>query len=186
MGTMPDHLRMHGLLSRGTMPRVAAHLSDPRVLVCGATGFVGRSLTGELVRQGIAVRALSRTAGRGASVLPKGVEGRMGDLVTGSGLDEALRDVTVAYYLVHSLGTRTGALDFDEADRQAASHFADAARRSGLQRIIYVGGLDDAAKRTSRHLASREEVGRILASSAVPVTQLRAGIVVGAGVPPSR
>jgi uncharacterized protein YbjT (DUF2867 family) len=104
-----------------------------------------------------------------------------GDLVEGSGLGDALRGISTAYYLVHSLGAPSRNRDFGEADRLAAAHFADAARTAGIDRIVYVGGLGDDAPSRSPHLASRREVGRILASGVVPVTQLRAGIVVGAG-----
>ena len=150
------------------------------VLVCGATGFVGRALTLELVRNGVATRVLTRRAGHARRLFPNTVGCVEGDLVEGSGVEEAVEGVAVAYYLVHSMGAREPDSEFGKADRRAATHFAEAARDSGVGRIIYVGGLGDDAPTTSPHLSSRREVGQILAASAVPVTQLRAGIVVGA------
>ncbi len=178
---MPGNLRADRDAPRRSVPGSRTMTAGGRVLVCGATGFVGRALVVELVRLGVTVRILSRQPGRARQGLPAGVECVEGDLVEGSGLKEALEGVPVAYYLVHSLGPQRQGLDFAEADRRAADHFAGAARESGLGRIVYVGGLGDDAPTTSRHLASRREVARLLGSSSVPVTQLRAGIIIGAG-----
>ena len=104
-----------------------------------------------------------------------------GDAVEGTGLDAALEGISVAYYLIHSMGRRSGSLGFSELDQRAASNFADAAQRAGVDRVIYLGGLGDDAPASSSHLASRREVGRILRSGRADVTQLRAGIVVGPG-----
>jgi len=104
-----------------------------------------------------------------------------GEVVEGRGLDVALEGVSVVYYLIHSMGDRPGAFDFAELDRRAASNLANAARRAGVDRIIYLGGLGDDAPASSYHLASRREVGRILRAGSAAVTQLRAGIVVGPG-----
>jgi uncharacterized protein YbjT (DUF2867 family) len=150
-------------------------------LVCGATGFVGKALTERLVREGRAPRVLTRRPDAARASLPTEVELFKGEAVEGTGLDGALSRVSVAYYLIHSMGARPGSLDFAESDRRAASNFVDAARRAGVDRIIYLGGLGDDAPSSSRHLASRREVGRILRSGPAAVTELRAGIVVGAG-----
>jgi len=150
-------------------------------LVCGATGFVGKALTERLVREGHAPRVLTRRPGVARVSLPTEVELFEGEAVEGTGLDAALRGVSVAYYLIHSMGARPRSLDFAESDRRAATNFADSARRAGVDRIIYLGGLGDDAPTSSRHLASRREVGRILRSGPTAVTELRAGIVVGPG-----
>ncbi len=162
------------------MGHVAGTAGSP-VAVCGATGFVGAALAARLLRDASRVRALVRPSSPGARRLPTGVEPVEGDLLEGSGLDRLLSGVPIAYYLVHSMGTRTGGLDFAEADRRAARAFVDAATRAGVRRIVYLGGLGDDAPSPSRHLESRREVGRILRSGSPAVTELRAGIVVGPG-----
>jgi uncharacterized protein YbjT (DUF2867 family) len=150
-------------------------------LVCGGTGFIGRALTERLVRAGAGVRVLARRPGAARSTLPAEVEVVEGEAVEGTGLEAALEGVSVVYYLIHSMGARSRGPGFAEADRRAASNLVEAARRTGVDRIIYLGGLGDDAPSSSRHLASRREVGRILRSGAASVTELRAGIVVGAG-----
>jgi uncharacterized protein YbjT (DUF2867 family) len=101
-----------------------------------------------------------------------------GDAVTGQGLAEALKGVETACYLIHSMGAAAG---FEEADRRAARNFGDAARASGLRRIVYLGGLADESMDLSPHLRSRIEVGRVLRESGVPVIEFRASIVIGSG-----
>ena len=96
-------------------------------------------------------------------------------------MDEAFRGVSVAYYLIHSMGARRSGTDFATADRRAATNVIQAAGKAGVDRIIYMGGLGDQSQEPSAHLESRREVGRILGSSSVALTQLRAGIVVGPG-----
>src|SRR5690606_31100055 len=90
----------------------------------------------------------------------------------------ALRGVSVAYYLIHSMGSGP---DFAERDRRAARNFAAACALAGVRRIIYLGGLGQAGPSLSKHLASRQETGDVLRAGAVPVTELRAAIIVGAG-----
>lgn len=108
--------------------------------------------------------------------LPADAEVVRGDVTTGAGLDEALAGADVAYYLVHSMGA---AGDFAERDRHAAQTFASAARRAGVRRVIYLGGLR-AAGDGSTHLSSREEVGAILATAAPEPVHARAAMVIGA------
>src|SRR5690606_20787168 len=140
------------------------------VLVTGATGYVGGRLVPELLEAGHRVRCLVRNPAKltGASWRDR-VEVVPGDLADDAALERAMQGVTVAYYLVHSMG---GSQAFDEADRRAANRFRDAATRAGVGRIVYLGGLgrDDDPK-LSRHLRSRHEVGRLLADGAVPVTE---------------
>jgi uncharacterized protein YbjT (DUF2867 family) len=139
--------------------------------VIGATGFVGRALVPALARRGEVV-AISR---RGSAPEITGVRGLAAD-VTGS-LRGALEGVEVAYYLVHSLGSR----DFSGLDRRAAENVALEAERAGVSQIVYLGGLGDDQPGLSAHLRSRMETAAVLASGAVPVTTLRAAVIVGRG-----
>lgn len=147
------------------------------LLVTGATGYVGGRLVPRLLGPGRAVRVLVRDPGRvvGRAWAPSAQVAR-GDLRTGAGLAEALSGVDVAYYLVHSM---TGGGDFAALDREAARRFGAAARAAGVRHVVYLGGLLPEAA-ASEHLASRAEVGAILAA-AVPTTELRAGPIVGSG-----
>jgi tryptophan-rich sensory protein/uncharacterized protein YbjT (DUF2867 family) len=143
------------------------------ILLTGATGYVGRRLLAAL--RGRAVRCLARRpeavdAGPEVEVVP-------GDVLDPVALRAAMRGVAVAYYLVHSMGTPG---DFAERDRAAARGFGEAARDAGVRRIVYLGGLGRGPD-LSEHLASRHEVGRILAESGVPVVELRTSVIVGAG-----
>lgn len=142
-------------------------------LVTGATGFVGRHLVPALLEDGWRVRALTRRPEQYDG--PGEVVG--GDVSDPAGLVEALRGVDVAYYLVHSLD-RT---DYAERDARAALAFSAAAEAAGVEQIVYLGGLGSDDDRLSEHLRSRREVEHLLARTSVPVTALRAAIVVGAG-----
>ena len=144
-----------------------------RVVVAGASGFVGRRLCPALEEAGHEVRAMTRRPERYAGA-GQAVRGDVHDPAT---LDEALAGCDAAYYLVHSLD----APDFLQKDADAARAFAAAAASAGLRRIVYLGGLGDDADDLSAHLRSRREVERLLASGGVPVTTLRAGIIVGHG-----
>jgi uncharacterized protein YbjT (DUF2867 family) len=140
------------------------------VAVVGASGFVGRALSVALVEAQYDVIALSRRAPEIA-----GVTGRSVDVADGASLQSALAGCEVAFYLVHSLTTG----DFRARDRQLAEGFGRAAAAVGLRRIIYLGGLGHDPE--SEHLASRQEVGTALASGEVPIVELRAAVVLGAG-----
>jgi uncharacterized protein YbjT (DUF2867 family) len=102
----------------------------------------------------------------------------VGDVLRPDSLSDALHGVTVAYYLVHSLGAGS---DFPERDVTAARRFGTAAKNAGVERIIYLGGLGDPGKALSAHLRSRHETGEALRESGVPVTEFRAGVIVGSG-----
>lgn len=153
-------------------------MSD-RILLTGATGFVGSRLLNALTGAGYRVRAVSRTARPSTAQ----VEWVQADVMDADALTRALADVRAAYYLVHSMAGTAWKLDyaFAERDRAAAENFARAAERAGVQHIIYLGGLGDKQAQLSRHLASRNQVGEILQHGAVPTTVLRAGIILGAG-----
>jgi uncharacterized protein YbjT (DUF2867 family) len=151
-----------------------------RILLTGATGYVGGSLLPILLEDGHHVRALARDEGRARGSLPEEVEIAEGDVVSGTGLAEALDGIGVAYYLVHSMGRGSGSADeFAERDRRAAHNFGRAAAEAGVERIIYLGGLEGLTSGDkSEHLRSREEVAEILAKH-VPTVHVRAAMVIG-------
>lgn len=144
-----------------------------KVLVAGASGFVGRRLCPALIEAGYEVQAMTRRPesyeGGGSSVY--------GDVHDPKTLRDALTGCQAAYYLVHSLDSP----DFERKDADAAWAFAEAAAAAGLQRIVYLGGLGDDDDDLSAHLRSRRGVEQLLGSGGVPVTTLRAGIIVGHG-----
>jgi len=143
-----------------------------RILVTGASGFVGGHLARTLAGAGHEVRALTRRADRyRGSGTP--VAGDIGDLAS---LTAALEGCDVAYYLVHSLAEP----DFAERDRAGARAFAGAAAAAGTPQVVYLGGLGDDADDLSAHLRSRREVEAILGAG-TPTTALRAGVVIGDG-----
>lgn len=147
------------------------------VLVLGATGFVGRALVPALLAEGERVRAASRAPAAGRD--RAGVEWVRCDVTAPATLPAALAGVDTAYYLVHSMG-RSGERDYRAAERTAAQAFAHAAAESGLQRIVYLGGVAPQGP-PSEHLASRLEVGEILRAGPVPAIELRASMIIGAG-----
>lgn len=144
-----------------------------QVLVAGASGFVGTRLCPALIRAGHAVRAMTRRPG-GYSGPGEAVYGDVHDVES---LRAALSGCDAAYYLVHSLPDD----DFARRDARAARAFGRVAAEVGLDRIVYLGGLGDDRDELSAHLRSRREVGQLLGCAGVPVTTLRAGIVVGSG-----
>ena len=149
-----------------------------RVLVTGATGYIGGRLLPLLTADGWRVRCLARQPENLLPRVPPGVEVERGDLLEADSLRSALTGVEAAYYLVHSMGA-TG--NFEEQDRQAARNFGAAARGAGVRRIIYLGGLAEEGQHLSAHLRSRHEVGRTLRESGVPVIEFRASIIIGSG-----
>jgi uncharacterized protein YbjT (DUF2867 family) len=144
-----------------------------KVLVAGASGFVGRRLCPALAEAGHDIAAMTRRpgsyAGAGQPV--------HGDVHDPASLGTALAGCEAAYYLVHSLSDP----DFERKDAEAAVAFGHAAARAGLRRIIYLGGLGDDGDALSAHLRSRRLVEKLLGSAGVPVTVIRAGIIIGPG-----
>ncbi|MEJ7813462.1 MAG: SDR family oxidoreductase [Gemmatimonadaceae bacterium] len=147
------------------------------LFLTGASGYVGGRLLRVLEERGERVRCLARRPEFLHARAGAGTEIVRGDVLDAASLAPALAGVGTAYYLVHSMGS---ARDFQEEDRRGASNFALAAREAGVRRIVYLGGLG-AASVPSPHLASRQEVGRILGESGVPTIELRASIVLGSG-----
>jgi len=144
-----------------------------RILVAGSSGFVGRRLCPALTESGHKVRAMTRH--------PETYEGAgepvQADVHDGASLAAAAAGCDAAYYLVHSLDDA----NFRQRDAKAARAFGYAAANAGLERIVYLGGLGDDDDDLSAHLRSRREVEQMLGSYGVPVTTLRAGIIVGHG-----
>lgn len=143
------------------------------VLVTGASGFIGSHLTRALVEQGHQVRAMTRHPddydGAGQPVY--------GDVADPDSLATAMAGCQAAYYLVHSLESA----DFEDKDAQAARNFGQAAADAGLERIVYLGGLGVDDGELSAHLRSRRQVEKLLPEAGVPVTVLRAAVVIGHG-----
>jgi uncharacterized protein YbjT (DUF2867 family) len=147
-----------------------------RILVTGASGYVGSALIPRLAADGHFVRGYGRSTARITAAVDDVVEG---DAALGTGLDRALEGVEAAYFLIHSMeGVGGGA--FVEQERRAAEKFAAAAAGAGVRRIVYLGGLVPQDGRLSRHLASRLAVEELLLAAAPESIAMRASIVIGA------
>jgi len=149
-----------------------------RILVTGATGYIGARLVPRLHERGHHVRCFARAAHRLRGRFADDVEIVEGDIDDVTALRTAFTGCDAAYYLVHSMGSTK---EFAEADREAAREFGTAARDADLERIVYLGGLGREADSLSTHLRSRHEVGEILRKSGVPVVEFRAAQIIGSG-----
>ncbi|MDR5672497.1 YbjT [Halalkaliarchaeum sp. AArc-CO] len=147
-----------------------------KVLVTGATGFVGGRLVPALLAADHDVSVLVRD--RDSYDAPDGVTVFQGDVLQQGSFEPALADVDAAYYLIHGMGAGGG---FEERDRQAAENFARGASAAGIARVVYLSGLGVDADDLSAHLRSRREVERVLAEGEYELTVLRAAIIVGDG-----
>src|SRR5690242_20458373 len=147
------------------------------VLVTGASGYVGGRLVTELLARGHRVRCAARDVRKLDAASWRGeVEVVRADI--GGDLTEAMADIDVAVFLVHSIGEGP---DWVERERALAENFRLTAERSGVDRIVYLGGLGDDQTELSKHLGSRHEVGRVLAAGTVECVELRAAVVIGSG-----
>jgi uncharacterized protein YbjT (DUF2867 family) len=146
-------------------------------LVTGATGFIGGRLATALADDGWRVRGLVRNLSRARQLDDGGIELFEGDVLDADSLDGAGQDAEVAYYLVHAMG-RGGEGDFEEMERRSAANFAEMAKREGVRRVVYLGGLGDRPR--SKHLRSRARTAEILSEHGPPLTYFRAAMVVGA------
>jgi uncharacterized protein YbjT (DUF2867 family) len=141
-----------------------------KVTVFGATGVIGRALIPLLAEHEVTAVSRSERDERGARYV-------VADAARGEGVPAALEGADVVYYLVHSLGAR----DFEEQDRAAAETVAREASKAGVRQIVYLGGLGADDPHASPHLRSRRETGERLSSTGVPLTTLRAAMVIGKG-----
>lgn len=164
-------------VSRYRVPPYDTESGRRRRLVFGASGYIGSNLVPYLIARGIPVRAVSRRPAVLAARNWSDVEIRQADALLPATLEPVLQGVDTAYYLVHSMAAGQ---DFGRLDIQAAANFAAAAGAAGVRRILYLGGLvPDHAD--SEHITSRRDTGETLRSGRVPVTEVRAGIIVGPG-----
>lgn len=151
----------------------------PIVLLTGATGYVGSRMIGPLEKQSIVLRCLARKPEKLQPHVGGTTEVVRGDVLAASTLDDAMANVHTEYYLIHLMSNSD---EFERQDRTAAINFARAAKKAGLKRIVYLGGLgDDADPNLSPHLRSRHEVGAILRESGVETIEFRASLVIGNG-----
>ncbi|MFH1619599.1 MAG: SDR family oxidoreductase [bacterium] len=150
-----------------------------KILVTGATGYIGGRLVPRLLEKGYEVRCMARHTqhleGRGWLK----AETVKGDALSGDGLEKALEGTDAAYYLIHSMAEKSA--DFAADDARAAKNFAVAAKKAAVKRVIYLGGLSRHEENLSRHLRSRHEVGRILRDEGPALTEFRAAVIVGSG-----
>ena len=159
-------------------PIIENTLDNRLILLTGATGYVGGRLLKMLELRGFRIRCMARNpkiliprAGQSTEVVE-------GDVLDINSLKVALKGVSVAYYLVHSMSSEGS---FEENDRKAAHHFGKIAKAAGVERIIYLGGLGNEKEDLSPHLSSRQEVGKILRQYSVPLLEFRASVVIGSG-----
>jgi uncharacterized protein YbjT (DUF2867 family) len=153
-----------------------------RVAITGVTGYIGGRLAPQLLDSGYALRCLVRSRAKlqgRAWTLDSRVEIREADLADAPSLTRELEGCDAAFYLVHSMMSAAG--EYARRDQQLALAFARAARDAGVRRIIYLGGLGETGSNLSEHLSSRRDVERALASTGVPVTVLRAAMIIGSG-----
>lgn len=148
-----------------------------KILLTGATGYVGGRLLKKLESEGYAVRCLARRTEYLKNKIGSATELIQGDLLSEASIEKAMKGIEVAYYLVHSMGTKGV---FEEEERQSAFNFSSAAKKAGIKKIIYLGGLSH-SQELSAHLKSRQEVGEILRESAIPVIEFQASIIIGSG-----
>ncbi len=149
-----------------------------KVLLTGSTGYIGRRLKQKLLNdENIELKLLVRNK-KSVSSLNENTQIIEGDTFNKESLKEALKDVEVAYYLIHSLSNE----NYKDLDKTSAQNFLDIAAECGVKRIIYLGGLGVKDENTSEHLLSRIETGEILSSNKnVQTIWLRAGVIIGSG-----
>ena len=155
----------------------SAKIGDYSILVTGATGFIGKKLTERLAKTGYKVTAMSRSLHQNSD----NVKFVAADALELDTLSNAFKGVETAFYLLHSMeGSKKEWEQFADREKVQAQNFLKAAENAGVKRIIYLGGLVNESLELSKHMRSRHEVGKILASGNIPVTELRASVIVGA------
>ena len=147
------------------------------IMVTGATGFIGSRLVSELISNGHSVVGMSRKKNPNQ----KNIKYVQADVFDKESLKKSLKGIEVAYYLLHSMeGSKDHWKEFASREKIQAQNFLQAATESGVKRIIYLGGLVNDSLSLSPHMKSRKEVGEILSSGSIPVTELRASLIIGA------
>ncbi len=148
-----------------------------KILLTGATGYVGGRLLKKLESKGYALRCLVRRPEYLKNKIAPATELLQGDLLDLNSLEKSMDGIDIAYYLVHSMGSKGV---FEEEEALSASNFTFAARKAGIKKIIYLGGISH-GKELSAHLRSRQNVGAILRESNIPVIEFQASIIIGSG-----
>ena len=156
----------------------SSHTDRELILLTGATGYIGGRLLKALEHAGYPICCLARRPEALKTRVGINTEVTKADCLDPATLPGAMAGVHTAYYLVHSMASPG---KFEEEDRQAARNFAGAARKAGVHRIVYLGGLGESEQPLSAHLRSRHEVADILRSSGIPTVEFRASIVIGSG-----
>ncbi len=160
-------------------PPSSQQMTMASILVLGSTGYIGGRLVPRLLERGHSVRCLVRNPQKLPGHVRNRIQIAVGDILEEESLGDAFRGVDILFYLVHSMSS--GEEEFERRDRKAAENVAAAAQAAGVRRIIYLGGLGRRGEGQSPHLRSRHEVGDILRSSGVPVTEFRAAVIIGSG-----
>lgn len=153
--------------------------ADTKVLVTGASGYVGRRLIPELVGRGYRVRCMLRNKSFPAILSHPNLEYAYADGIHKAELRLAMQGMDVVYYLIHSM--RLDERKFQQTDKAVAQNFREVAEECGIKKIIYLGGLGETSQQLSAHLRSRIEVGSVLSEGSIPVISLRAAIILGTG-----
>ena len=150
----------------------------PKILLTGASGYIGGRLLSVLEKRGYSLRCLTRRPEFLQPRISANTEVIRGDVLDQRSIEGSMEGIDTAFYMIHSMGS---AGDFEEKDRIAAKNFGREAERAGVKRIIYLGGLMNEVEQLSAHMRSRLEVADCLRSFNVQVIELRASIVIGSG-----
>ena len=153
-------------------------MSKKRILITGATGYIGSRLLNKLEGGKYEICCLARKPEYLTSRVSEGIEVLKGDVLDRESLENALKGIHTAFYLVHSMGNKDS---FEELDRIGAENFGASAEKAGVKRIIYLGGLGDSSKELSTHLESRHETGDVLRKCKVQIIEFRSSVVIGSG-----